>query len=109
MLPSTMALDIIEPNSIWELAKNSADKVAVIAATLSAKESQDISRNRWKMPLIKHLGELAGYLSCVSFVHDKSDEHEYGMGSERVYDFLKGLEQLCIFMVSCFFSAMGSF
>ncbi|KAK4168330.1 hypothetical protein QBC43DRAFT_310098 [Cladorrhinum sp. PSN259] len=98
MPPSAMAVEIIEPNSMWELAKNSAAKVAVIAATLSAKESQDISRNRWKMPLIKHLGELAGYLLRVSFVHDKFGEHEHGTGSERVYDFLKGLEQLCAFM-----------
>ena len=98
-----MALEM-ETIMMWELAKESADKVAVIAATLSAKEAQDISRNRWKMPLIKRLGELAGYLLRVSFVHDKCEDQHPGSG--RVYEFLEGLEQLCAFMVSWVCSAL---
>ncbi len=94
-----MAVDM-EIDFMWDLAKDSANRVAVISATLSAKESQDMSRNRWKMPLVKRLGDLAGYLLRISFVHDKYEEN--GTGPDRVYEFLEGLEQLCTFTVSCF-------
>ena len=88
----------METAEMWELARDSADKIAVIAATLSAKESQDISRNQWKMPFVKTLGELAGSLLRVSLLHEKSEDSS--ASTKRVHGFLEGLEQLCTFMVS---------
>lgn len=86
---------------MWELAEDSAAKVAVVAAQLSAKEAQNRSFIRWKMPLCKRLGELAGYLQCVSFVYDKHGTQNQSAAHERVDEFLEGLEQLCTFNVSC--------
>ncbi|KAK1830614.1 hypothetical protein QBC39DRAFT_383096 [Podospora conica] len=94
VFPSAMALDM-ETTALWELAKESADKVAVIAATLSAKESQDMSHKVWKLPLVKTLGELAGYLLRVSLVHDKFEDDT--TAAQRAHRFLEGLEQLCKF------------
>ena len=98
LLPSTKPADVETTTEMWELAKESADKLAVIAATLSAKEAQDMSRNRWKMPLIKLLGELAGNLQRVSFVHSKVEQRHNG--PSKMQQFLEGMEQLCIFKVS---------
>ena len=96
--PSAKPTDMETTTEMWELAKESADKLAVIAATLSAKEAQDMSRNRWKMPLIKLLGELAGNLQRVSFVHNKFEQRHNSLG--EVEQLLEGMEQLCIFRVS---------
>lgn len=78
---------------LWELAQDSAQEVAVIAAGLIMKESQDLARNRWKMPLIKRLGKLAGYLQFVSFDRDKYETQD--TASQRVEELLQGLELLC--------------
>lgn len=89
----------MDTNALWDLAEESAKKVSVIAAALAAKESQNLSRHSWKtMPLIKTLGELAGYLFRVVFVQDKSEDQQ--RNSARVCQFLEGLEKLCTFMVS---------
>ena len=80
---------------LWELAQDSAQEVAVVAASLSMKESQDLLQHPWKMPLIKNLGELAGYFQFVSFDRDKDESHEVDTASERLETFLEGLELLC--------------
>jgi hypothetical protein len=98
LLPSAKPADMEPTTEMWELAKESADKLAVIAATLSAKEGQDMSRNRWKMPLITLLGQLAGNLQRVSFVHNKFEQRHNS--PSKVHKFLEWMEQLCIFRVS---------
>jgi hypothetical protein len=85
---------------MWELAKDSAAKVAVVAAQHSAKEAQNVSIFRRKMSLAKRLGDLAGYLQCVSCVFDKHAAQSQSSARERVDDFLQGLEHLCTFNVS---------
>lgn len=78
---------------LWELAQNSAQEVAVVTAGLIMKESQDLSQNRWKMPLINSLGQLAAYLQCVSFDSARCDAQDGTPG--KVEQFLVGLELLC--------------
>lgn len=53
---SSMTFDM-DSALLWELAQDSAQEVATVAAGLSMKESRNLSQNRWKIPLIKSLGE----------------------------------------------------
>ncbi|KAK4444753.1 hypothetical protein QBC34DRAFT_334442 [Podospora aff. communis PSN243] len=77
-----------------DLAKDSAQKMAVIAATLSTKETKNMSRNPVIIPRIKMMGELAGNLQCASFVLDKHD----GRGlQEPVESLLLVLNRLCTY------------
>ena len=92
MLPSAISIDQ-GMSEMWELAKESASEVAAIAATLAAKEAQDISRR----PLSRILGELAAHLLSASFDYDELGDRDRGFG--RVYEFLGVLERLCTFPV----------
>ena len=74
--------------------------MAIIAVQLSGKEAQNLSFFRWKMPVVKRLGELASYLLRVSLVHEKHGAQSQNIAHERVDEFLEALEQLCTFDVS---------
>lgn len=89
---------MMETLAMWELAEGSIDKLAGIAATLAATEGHDMSRNSCKRPLVRLLGDLAGYLQRVSFLHDKLDHDP--TGPDRIRKLLEVLELLCSFRVS---------
>jgi hypothetical protein len=85
---------------MWELAKKSAEKVAVVAIQLSQKEAQNLSGSRQKMLLVRRLGDLAAYLMRISMEYDKHGAQSQGAAHERVDGFLERLEHLCTFNVS---------
>lgn len=87
-----MAFDM-DSALLWELAQDSAQEVAIVAAGLSMKESRNLWQNRWKIPLIKSLGELAAKLQLISF--DSNTCGTQDAASEKVKKFLEGLELLC--------------
>lgn len=85
---------------MWELAKKSAEKVAIVAIQLSQKEGQNLSGSQQKMLLVRRLGDLATCLMCISMEYDKHGAQSQGAAHERAEGFLEGLEHLCTFNAS---------
>jgi hypothetical protein len=84
---------------MWELARSSAEKVAVVAIQLSAKEAHNLSVFPGNMRLVRRLSDLSAYLTRISMEHDKHGPNQ-SAAHGRADEFLKGLEHLCTYNVS---------